>query len=408
MKRRTFEQVRREEIVAERGGILGLRRERERQIDRIAARGRLTIEEASAVKNELRAFADMIATGLYREAADPVGVRATPELLRVLEPGRILAVHVKDRIRPGGMDGLGFQTVDPFSDECVAHYRRHGFAFLSRRTIVTDVVRENAQTYRLGWTEHCKDGSRQGGGMPEYLLVFRKPQTDRARGYADRPVVKPKPLVDLEDGRIVDWDDARVRNYKARLVANSGYSPSRWQNDASGFWRSSGNRVLTPADLEGLPHDGIYQLFRGWSFANVHEHEHHVALTESMERRQALPTDFALLPAQSWHPEVWTDVARMLGANTLQAAKGREQHLCPLPFDIVDRAIGLWSEPGELVYDPFGGLMTVPMRAVKLGRRGAASELNPGYFADGVRLLREQDAGRATGSLFDLLDQVAA
>jgi hypothetical protein len=48
--------------------------------------------------------------------------------------------------------------------------------------------------------------------------------------------------------------------------------------------------------------------------------------------------------------------------------------------------------------------MTVPMRAVKLGRRGAAVELNPGYFADGVKLLREQDAGRATPSLFDLLD----
>lgn len=329
----------------------------------------------------------------------------TPELLRALKPGRILAVHVKDRIRPGGMDGLGFQTLDPFSDQCIAHYRRHGFAFLSRRTIVTDVVRENAQTYRLGWTEQCKDGSRQGAGMPEYLLQFRKPQSDRSRGYADGPVVKRKPLVELEDGRIVGWDDARVRASKAKLVGGSGYSRSRWQNDASGFWRSSGDRVLTPADLTGIPHDAIFQLFRGHSWATVYDHERHVALTESMEVRHALPTDFALLPPQSWHPEVWSDVTRMLGANTLQAAKGREQHLCPLPFDIVDRAIGLWSEPGELVYDPFGGLMTVPLRAVKLGRRGAATELNAGYFADGVALLREQDRGRATPSLFDLLDQ---
>ena len=39
------------------------------------------------------------------------------------------------------------------------------------KTIVTDVVRENNQTYRLGWTEQCKDGTKMGVGMPEYLLL---------------------------------------------------------------------------------------------------------------------------------------------------------------------------------------------------------------------------------------------
>jgi hypothetical protein len=58
------------------------------------------------------------------------------------------------------------------SDECIAHFIKHGFAFLARKTIVTDVVRENNQTYRLGWSEQCKDGSRMGAGMPEYLLLL--------------------------------------------------------------------------------------------------------------------------------------------------------------------------------------------------------------------------------------------
>jgi len=94
--------------------------------------------------------------------------------------------------------------------------------------------------------------------------------------------------------------------------------------------------------------------------------------------------------------------------NGEQAAKGREMHLCPLQFDIVDRLIVQRSMPGELVYDPFGGLMTVPLRAVKLGRTGAAAELNPGYFDDGVRHLRAHDAAQATPSLFDLLDMEEA
>jgi hypothetical protein len=76
----------------------------------------------------------------------------TPELLRALKPGRVAAIHVKDRIVPGGMTGLGFQTVYPFHARCIEHYTKHGFAYMGMKTIVTDVVRENNQTYRLGCT----------------------------------------------------------------------------------------------------------------------------------------------------------------------------------------------------------------------------------------------------------------
>src|SRR3546814_1458680 len=41
----------------------------------------------------------------------------TPQLLRVLQPGRIAAIHVKDRVTPGGINGLGFQTLTPFSED---------------------------------------------------------------------------------------------------------------------------------------------------------------------------------------------------------------------------------------------------------------------------------------------------
>ena len=44
----------------------------------------------------------------------------TPELYRVLAPGRIAAIHVKDRIAPGGLTGLGFQTLQPFHAEAIS------------------------------------------------------------------------------------------------------------------------------------------------------------------------------------------------------------------------------------------------------------------------------------------------
>ncbi|MCK9526718.1 MAG: DNA methylase N-4 [Limnochordia bacterium] len=300
----------------------------------------------------------------------------TPQLLRILKPGRNLVIHVKDRIMPGGLTGYGFQVVQPFHCDCIYHYQKHGFAYLGMKTIVTDVVRENNQTYRLGWTEQCKDGTRMGVGMPEYLLIFRKPPTDSSKGYADDPVVKSK----------------------------EEYSRARWQLDAHAFARSNGNRLITPEDLKGLPHNQIYKLFREYSLNEVYDFEKHVAIGEALERDQMLPSGFMLLPPQSWHPDVWTDVTRMRTLNGAQYASGKEMHLCPLQFDIVDRVIIQMSQPGETVLDPFSGLGTVPLRALKLDRQGIGIELNPSYHADAVYWLRKQEQEAKMPTLFDLVE----
>jgi DNA modification methylase len=302
-----------------------------------------------------------------------------PNLLRVLRPGRVAAIHVKDRIQPGGINGFGFQTVEPFSDECIAAFRKHGFAFLARKTIVTDVVRENNQTYRLGWSEQCKDGSRMGAGMPEYMLIFRKPPTDRSNGYADLPVVKDK----------------------------AQYTRPRWQFDAHGFTRSSGNRHLTPQELEGLDQAAIYQAFKKHSLTQVYDFRHDVTIAESVDKTGWLPTTFMLLQPQSWHPDVWTDITRMRTMNTFQSHKGKEQHICPLQFDIVDRCIEQYSMAGETVLDPFGGLMTVPYCAVKLGRKGVGVELNPTYFLDGVTYCQSAEREMSMPTLFDFMKESA-
>lgn len=86
----------------------------------------------------------------------------------------------------------GMMEVDYFSDDCNRAFRKHGFVSYGRITIPTDVVRENNSTNRLGWTENSKDSTKMGVGMPEYVLLFRKPQTDKSRSYADEPVRKDK------------------------------------------------------------------------------------------------------------------------------------------------------------------------------------------------------------------------
>src|SRR5690606_12608228 len=115
-----------------------------------------------------------------------------PELHRVLEPGRVCAVHVKDRVRFARVTGKGAPTVTRFSDRTADAFESGGFSFVGRIAVATDVDRENNQTYRLGWSEMCKDGTKMGVGMSEYVLLFRRLPSDLSDGYADAPVVHEK------------------------------------------------------------------------------------------------------------------------------------------------------------------------------------------------------------------------
>jgi DNA modification methylase len=87
--------------------------------------------------------------------------------------------------------------------------------------------------------------------------------------------------------------------------------------------------------------------------------------------------------------------------NTTQSIKGRQLHVCPLQLDIIERIITRYSNPGDLVFDPFAGIGSVPYMAIKLGRKGYMSELNTDYFRDAVGYLRQAEMEATAPTLFD-------
>ncbi|MGJ4888920.1 hypothetical protein ACQR1Y_12040 [Bradyrhizobium sp. HKCCYLRH3099] len=235
----------------------------------------------------------------------------TPSLLRMLKPGRLACIHVKDRVLFGSVTGAGVPTVSPFHAEAIMHYRAHGFDYCGMITVITDVVRENNQTYRLGWSENAKDSTKMGVGMPEYVLLLRKPQTDRSRSYADVPVTKLNKV----------WEQGVCND-------ETGYSRARWQIDAHAFWRSSGNRHLTPEEFAGCEAADHARLFAKISAERVYDYEAHVRIGETLERQGTLPATFMSIAPGSHHPDVWHDVNRMRTLNMMQQRKGAEMHLC--------------------------------------------------------------------------------
>ena len=76
-----------------------------------------------------------------------------------------------------------------------------------------------------------------------------------------------------------------------------------------------------------------------------------------------LPARFMLMPPQApdeYEDTVWTDILFMRTFNMSQSRKRMEKHVCPLPIDIVKRLIVRYSNPGEIILDPFTGIGTVP------------------------------------------------
>ena len=246
-------------------------------------------------------------------------------------------------------------------------------------TVDTDVVRENNQTYRLGYSEMRKDGSKMGVGCPEYILLFRKLPTDTSRAYADDPVVK----------RIED------------------YSLARWQIDAHADWKSSGDRLLSYDDVRGLGIETVRAYFRKFGQEHIYNYEAHVRFAEDLEAVGKLPKTFMAVDPVSHKDYIWDDVTRMRTLNTRQSQKNRQNHICPLQLDICERIIERYSNKGDVVFDPFGGIQSVPYCAVKLGRKGLSTELNYNYWKDGLTYLREAEQEMLSPTLFDFIQETA-
>lgn len=84
---------------------------------------------------------------------------------------------------------------------------------------------------------------------------------------------------------------------------------------------------------------------------------------------------------QKWASPVWMDIDY---GNTLQYTTARddndEKHICPLQLDTIERLIGLYSNPGDVVYTPFGGIGSEGYHAVKMGRKAILHELKDSYI----------------------------
>lgn len=260
-----------------------------------------------------------------------------PELLRTTVPGRLCAVHCKDLPRYTNRDGAA-GLID-FPGMIRQAFEDCGWVFHSRVTVwkcpVTEMQRTKCQG--LLHKQVCGDSAYSRQGMADYLLVFRKwDGRDAATGF-------PKPVRSPD----ADYKTARFDSYVGSMPPGS-----RLQ------WRAEGDgEVLVEIDRPLAPPAGR----RSYSI--------------EVWQRYASP--------------VWFDINQMDVLNVKQARDSQDdKHICPLQLGLIERAVHLWSNPGDVVFSPFAGIGSEGVGAIRQGRKFVGVELKPGYFKAACRNLK--------------------
>lgn len=262
------------------------------------------------------------------------------ELFRVSVFGRLCAVHCKDLPKYANRDDTA--GLKDFPGKIVAAFERHGWSYHSRVTIWKCPVVERERTNNNGLLHKTiiRDSSQVRQGMADYLLVFRKPPVGTLM--SDKPIARPN----------------GIGSYVGNCDPRQGV-PRGIHRDASGLPIDAGR--------DGVFHPSPYS------------------------RRPS--ANGALAIWQRYAEPVWWDIDQMDVLNNFRAATSDEdeRHICPLQLDLIERAVELWSAPGDVVLSPFAGVGSEGIGSLRRGRKFVGIELKPEYFRRACTNLGEHE-----------------
>ncbi len=155
----------------------------------------------------------------------------------------------------------------------------------------------------------------------------------------------------------------------------------------------------TWARLQAMRKDGVNPSRVTGPFRNYAGDER-----EMQRRAETVPglphdqqTRFSIDVWQRYASPVWMDID---AGRTLQKKAAREErderHICPLQLDVIDRAIVMWSNPGDTILSPFAGIGSEGHQAIKWGRKYIGIELKESYYREAVHYLTSAEHQQAS------------
>jgi hypothetical protein len=264
----------------------------------------------------------------------------------------------------------GAAGLDDFPGDIIRAFKAAEWTYHSRVTIWKDPVIEMQRTKNNGLLHKtlCRDSSQVRQGMADYLLVFRKIVGDSLM--SAKPVTH-NPPADFT-GDVKAW---RRSHCFSRYVGSQ--EPVRMSNYCNGGM----------PDAEGFAHSHCVQSHDGKTFTVTYMSGEEETITkEEMDAKNA--SGFGLEVWQRYASPVWFDISQ---THVLNYRLGRdeqdEKHICPLQLGVIERAVELWTSPGDVVLSPFAGVGSEGHGSLVCGRRFVGIELKDSYYKQAARNL---------------------
>lgn len=165
--------------------------------------------------------------------------------------------------------------------------------------------------------------------------------------------------------------------------------------------------VFVKPDPESMGKD-VNQLRRPGDYIGTQPPAAHEYLGQTRQAPKWYPAssedyNYSIAVWQRYASPVWFDIdqTRVLGVKGSKATED-VKHICPLQLDVIERAIQMWTNPGEIVFDPFMGIGSTGVSALNMGRKVIGTELKPEYFHQAVKNLTQAEILNNQPTLFDM------
>ncbi len=157
------------------------------------------------------------------------------------------------------------------------------------------------------------------------------------------------------------------------------------------------------ASCTGIGMPEYLVIFKKWDEGDSTPIKHYKSVDDALRDGNVPEQAIDLETWQRYASPVWFDIKRTDVLNVRTARENHdEKHICPLQLEVIRRAVKLWSNPGEIVFSPFGGIGSEPYIALEQKRNAVAAELKPSYFSQMVKNCREICQASEQISLFDI------
>lgn len=218
-------------------------------------------------------------------------------------------------------------------------------------------------------------------------------------------VTKPGRLcaVHCSDVPLQKWKDGVVGVNAFSDAVSAAHRRAGWVLHSRITIRKSPVVEMTRTKALGLLHK---QLLKDSAMSRVGMPDYLLVFRSPGENREPIghrPADFPVELWQQWAEPVWMDINQTNTLNVVQTRENAdERHLCPLQLDLIERAVILWSNPGDVVLSPFMGIGSEGVVALKQRRKFCGIELADKYFRPACRHLAAAEANAP--QLFNLGD----